>query len=89
MISERETTYDQDPTDPQHPPHVPHPTPTQQQPFDPQFTCYHPGCHFNTDDERSYRAHGALKHFENPLLFPCKAEIEKFGLQHRERAGSE
>ena len=44
------------------------------------FKCYYPGCEFKTDSEREYEKHGALKHLENPLLYPSKYEIEKYGL---------
>ena len=46
----------------------------------PVFSCYHKNCDFHTDDEREYRRHGALNHHKNPLLFPSKFEIEKYGL---------
>jgi hypothetical protein len=46
-----------------------------------QYSCYHPGCNFHTDDELEYRKHGAAKHAKNPLLYPSKFEIEKYGLQ--------
>lgn len=45
------------------------------------FSCYHKDCRFQTYDEKEYQKHGALKHFKNPLLYPSKAEIEKFGLE--------
>ncbi|HEU4447780.1 MAG TPA: hypothetical protein VFR94_24115 [Nitrososphaeraceae archaeon] len=45
------------------------------------YCCYHNGCDFQTDDEREYRRHGVAKHLKNPLLFPSKYEIEKYGLQ--------
>jgi hypothetical protein len=44
------------------------------------FKCYYPGCEFQTDSEREYKKHGALKHLENPLLYPSRYEIEKYGL---------
>jgi hypothetical protein len=46
-----------------------------------QFKCYHPGCNFHTENERNYRKHGVQKHPSNPLLYPSKAEIEKYGLE--------
>jgi hypothetical protein len=46
-----------------------------------QYTCYHSRCDFHTDSEQAYQSHGALKHPKNPLLYPSKAEIEKYGLQ--------
>jgi hypothetical protein len=45
------------------------------------FKCYHTNCDFQTEDELDYQNHGALKHLKNPLLYPSKAEIEKYGLQ--------
>jgi hypothetical protein len=45
------------------------------------FKCYYPGCEFQTDSEREYQKHGALKHQENPLLYPSRYEIEKYGLK--------
>jgi hypothetical protein len=47
----------------------------------PLFTCYHKGCDFQTKDEKEYSRHGIAKHLKNPLLFPSKFEIEKYGLQ--------
>jgi hypothetical protein len=45
------------------------------------FKCYYPGCEFQTDSEREYQKHGASKHLENPLLYPSRYEIEKYGLK--------
>lgn len=45
------------------------------------FKCYHRGCEFETDEEQEYRRHGAAKHLKNPLLYPSKAELERYGLQ--------
>lgn len=45
------------------------------------YYCYHNGCDFQTDDEREYRKHGTAKHLKNPLLYPSKFEIEKYGLK--------
>jgi hypothetical protein len=45
------------------------------------YSCYHKGCYFYTDDEGDYRRHVAQKHPKNPLLYPSKAEIDKFGLK--------
>ena len=50
------------------------------------FSCYHKGCHFYTNDEPKYRRHGAVKHPKNPLLYPSKAELEKYGLQPQEKS---
>ena len=44
------------------------------------FKCYHPGCDFQTNNEKGYERHGALKHPENPLLYPSRYEIKKYGL---------
>jgi hypothetical protein len=49
-------------------------------PPSPIFSCYHKNCKFHTGDEAEYRRHGALNHHKNPLLFPSKFEIEKYGL---------
>ena len=45
------------------------------------YRCYHNGCNFHTDNEEDYRTHGATKHVKNPLLYPSKAELEKYCLQ--------
>jgi hypothetical protein len=58
--------------DPSHPSHPSPPTST--------YSCYHKNCNFHTDDEQEYRRHGAQNHHKNPLLFPSKFEIEKYGL---------
>jgi hypothetical protein len=60
------------------PSHPSHPSPTE---FRGLFKCYHPGCDFQTNDEKDYERHGALKHLENPLLYPSRYEIEKHGLK--------
>jgi hypothetical protein len=44
------------------------------------FECYHIGCEFQTYNKLEYEKHGAQKHHKNPLLYPAKAEIEKYGL---------
>jgi hypothetical protein len=62
----------------QDPSHLSPPSPS---PPLPAFSCYHKNCEFHTEDEREYRRHGALNHHKNPLLFPSKFEIEKFGLE--------
>ena len=47
------------------------------------FRCYHNGCKcghtcdFQTDNKEYYERHGALRHRNNPLLYPTKAEIEQ------------
>ena len=61
----------------QMPSHPSHPSPTE---FRGLFKCYHPGCDFQTNDEKDYERHSALKHLENPLLYPSRYEIEKYGL---------
>ena len=58
----------------QDPSHPSHPSLT------PKFSCYHKNCDFYTDDEREYRRHGAQNHPKNPLLYPSRFEIEKYGL---------
>lgn len=73
-ISEREDASNQQVVDPIHPPQVTHPTLTS-------FRCYHKDCEFQTNDEREYKSHATAKHLKNPLLFPSKFEIEKYGLQ--------
>jgi hypothetical protein len=45
------------------------------------FKCYYPGCEFQTDSEQEYQKHGALKHPDNPLLYPSRYEIGKYGLK--------
>ena len=45
------------------------------------YSCYHIGCNYHTDNEQEYRNHGGNKHTKNPLLFPSKFEIEKYGLK--------
>jgi hypothetical protein len=54
--------------------------PSHSSPPSPAFSCYHKNCNFHTDDEREYRRHGAQNHHKNPLLFPSRFEIEKYGL---------
>jgi hypothetical protein len=61
----------------QDPSHPSHPSPS---PPLPAFSCYHKNCEFHTEDEREYRRHGAINHSKNPLLYPTKFEIEKYGL---------
>jgi hypothetical protein len=46
-----------------------------------QYRCYHNGCDFQTCSQEEYERHGALKHPKNPLLYPSRAEIEKYGLK--------
>jgi len=57
-----------------------HPSPPSASPQLPAFSCYHKNCEFHTEDEREYRRHGAINHSKNPLLYPTKFEIEKYGL---------
>ena len=47
----------------------------------PHFSCYHNGCDFHTNDEKDYHRHAAQKHTGLPVLYPTKAELEKYGLQ--------
>jgi hypothetical protein len=49
------------------------------------FKCYHPDCDFHTNNEQDYEKHGVLNHQKNPLLYPSKAEIEKYGLEPQGR----
>jgi DNA replicative helicase MCM subunit Mcm2 (Cdc46/Mcm family) len=49
------------------------------------YSCYHKGCNYHTDDVQDYERHGAQKHPKNPLLYPSKAEIEKYGLKAQEK----
>ena len=44
------------------------------------FKCYHFGCDFQTNDQIDYERHGALKHLENPLLYPSRYELKRYGL---------
>jgi hypothetical protein len=55
------------------------PSPSPPSPLT-SFSCYHQNCNFHTNDEREYRRHGAQNHHKNPLLFPSKFEMEKYGL---------
>jgi hypothetical protein len=61
----------------QMPSHPSHPSPTE---FRGLFKCYHSGCDFQTNDPIDYERHGALKHLENPLLYPSRYELKKYGL---------
>lgn len=45
------------------------------------YRCYHNGCDFHTNDEKDYHRHAAQKHTGIPVLYPTKAELEKYGLQ--------
>jgi hypothetical protein len=66
---ERPTIPQADCREPSHPSHP-----------SPNYKCYHLNCKFNTDDQKEYERHGAFKHLENPLLYPSRYEIEKYGL---------
>jgi hypothetical protein len=44
------------------------------------YICAKNGIEFQTDNKLEYEKHGALKHVENPLLYPSKAEILQYGL---------
>jgi len=66
---EKSTIHPAIPLEPSHPSHP-----------SPNYKCYHLNCKFNTDDQKEYERHGALKHLENPLLYPSRYEIEKYGL---------
>jgi hypothetical protein len=63
---ERRQAFLQDPSRPSHP--------------SPYYKCYHLNCKFNTEYQEEYERHGALKHSSNPLLYPSKFEIKKYGL---------
>jgi hypothetical protein len=45
------------------------------------FECYHSSCDFRTNDEKDYQIHAAQKHTGIPVLYPTKAELEKYGLK--------
>jgi hypothetical protein len=45
------------------------------------YSCYHNGCDFRTNDEKDYHRHAAQKHSGIPVLYPTKAELEKYGLK--------
>jgi hypothetical protein len=45
------------------------------------YSCYHNGCDFHTNDEKYYQRHAAQKHPGIPVLYPTKAELEKYGLK--------
>jgi hypothetical protein len=62
------------------PSHPSHPSPMDSGRLFYEFKCYHPGCDFQTKDLEEYERHGALKHLENPLLYPSRYEIQKYGL---------
>jgi hypothetical protein len=45
------------------------------------YSCYHNGCDFHTNDEKDYHRHAAQKHSGIPVLYPTKAELEKYSLK--------
>ena len=45
------------------------------------YSCYHIGCDYRTDDIQDYEKHGGKKHTRNPLLYPSKTELKKYGLK--------
>ena len=45
------------------------------------YNCDKVGKNFETFDETEYKKHGAQNHHKNPLLYPSKAEIKKYGLK--------
>jgi hypothetical protein len=45
------------------------------------FECYHNGCDFHTNDEKDYHRHAAQKHTGIPVLYPTKAELERYSLK--------
>ena len=65
---------------PSHPSHPSHPSPLETGRLFYEFKCYHPNCKFSTEYQEEYERHGALKHPSNPLLYPSRYEIEKYGL---------
>jgi hypothetical protein len=58
------------------------------------FRCYHNGCkcnhscNFETDNIEDYEKHG-VKHLGNPLLYPSKAEMERYGLKPQRKEWEE
>jgi hypothetical protein len=74
---ERQQAFLQDPS---HPSHPSHPSPSESGRLLFSYKCYHPNCDFQTNNIGEYERHGALKHLENPLLYPSRYEIEKYGL---------
>jgi hypothetical protein len=47
----------------------------------PLYSCYHNGCDYRANDEKDYHIHAAQKHTGIPVLYPTKAELEKYGLK--------
>ena len=45
------------------------------------FECYHNGCDFHTNDKKDYHRHAAQKHTGIPVLYPTKAELERYSLK--------
>jgi hypothetical protein len=45
------------------------------------YHCYLNNCDFQTNDEPEYRRHWGHKHKGIPVLYPTKAELEKYGLK--------
>jgi hypothetical protein len=45
------------------------------------YSCYHNDCDFRTNDENDYHRHAAQKHSGIPVLYPTKAELEKYSLK--------
>ena len=45
------------------------------------FECYHNGCDFHTNDEKDNHRHAAQKHTGIPVLYPTKAELERYSLK--------
>jgi hypothetical protein len=49
------------------------------------YSCYQNDCAFNTNDETDYRSHAIQKHTGIPVLYPTKAELEKYGLKPQDK----
>jgi hypothetical protein len=45
------------------------------------YHCYHNDCDFQTNDEPKYQRHWGQKHKGVPVLYPTKAELEKYSLK--------
>jgi hypothetical protein len=58
---------------------------SRTQGYSSMFRCYHNGCDFETNDLGEYERHGAIKHLENPLLYPSKYEIKKYSLKPQDK----
>jgi hypothetical protein len=79
-ISEREDTSENDLPYPPNVSKATRPTLTNDS-NNVSYRCYHNGCNFHTDDEKDYHRHAAQKHRGIPVLYPTKADLEKYGLK--------